>query len=274
MRLVFRVCINPVICSVVGISVLPFLMTIAGVSVLGLGTIAVIEGSMTIGALIATMALVWRVLSPLQSSFISFTKFQQTLTAIKQINQLMHLKVERHSGQSGLMLTGLKGRIVVDRISFRYGPNQDPALLGVMFDVQPGEMVAIIGNTGSGKSTLLKTIAGMYHPQAGKLSIDELDMRQLNAMDLRRAIAYVPQETHMFHGSIAQNMRLNNGLATDEELEIAAKDAGVYEDILRIPDGFDSRIGDKTSDRLPPGFMRALSMARAFVSSANILFIN
>jgi len=81
------------------------LMTISGVAVLGLGTLKVMDGSMSIGALIATMALVWRVLSPLQSAFLSYSKFQQTLKAIKQINQLMSLKVERHSGQSGLMLS-------------------------------------------------------------------------------------------------------------------------------------------------------------------------
>jgi len=250
------------------------LMTISGVAVLGLGTLKVMDGSMSIGALIATMALVWRVLSPLQSAFLSYSKFQQTLKAIKQINQLMSLKVERHSGQSGLMLSDLKGRIGIDRVSFRYGPDNDPALLGVSFDVQPGEMIAIIGNTGSGKSTLLKLIAGMYRPQGGALSIDDLDLRQLNAMDLRRAIAYVPQQTKLFHGTIAQNMRLNNGLATDEELETAAEEAGVLKDILSLPKGFATRIGDSTTDHLPPGFMRGLSMARAFVCSARILLLD
>jgi ATP-binding cassette, subfamily C, bacterial LapB len=255
-------------------SVAQGLMTIAGVAVVGLGTLAVIEGTMTIGALIATMALVWRVLSPLQSAFLSFSKVQHTLKAIQQINQMMTLKVERHGGQSGLMLDNLQGRISVERVSFRYGPDHDPAALGVSFDVQPGEMVAITGSTGSGKSTMLKLIAGMYKPQAGSISIDGLDMRQLNAMDLRRAIAYVPQETDMFHGTIAQNMRLNNGLATDAELRKAADEAGVLDDILKLPDGFNTRIGDSTTGQFPPGFTRALSMARAFVSPAQVLLLD
>jgi len=255
-------------------SVAQGLMTISGVAVVGLGTLAVIEGSMSLGALIATMALVWRVLSPLQSAFLSFHKFQQTVKAIAQINQLMKLKVERHNTQSGLMLSKLQGRIKLDRVSFRYGQDQDPAVLGVSLEVKPGEMIAIGGNTGSGKSTLLKLIAGMYRPQAGSLSIDDLDIRQLNAMDLRRAIAYVPQQTKVFHGSIAQNMRLNNGLASDEDLRRAAEEAGVLDDILALPGGFDFRLGDNTSDRLPPGFLRALSMARAFVSPATILLLD
>lgn len=250
------------------------LMAMAGAATVGVGTLMVLNGDMTIGALIATMALVWRVLSPLQGAFLSFFKFQQLKKAIKQIDQLMHLDVEQHSGQSSLMLSKLKGHIAVDRISFRYGPNEDPALLGVSFEVEPGEMVAICGSTGAGKSTMIKLIAGMYRPQAGALSIDNMDIRQLNAMDLRRSISYIPQEVRMFHGTIAQNLRLNNVLATDEELRVAAEQAGILDNILELPEGFDTRIGDNTSEHQPPGFLRGLSMARAFVNSAQILLLD
>ncbi|MES9957326.1 MAG: peptidase domain-containing ABC transporter [Sedimenticola sp.] len=247
---------------------------IASVAVLAIGTYSVITGDMTIGALIATMALIWKVLAPLQSAFLSFSRFEQVSKAIQQINQLMRLDPERHSGRSALMLTELKGRIEVDRVSFRYGPNSDPALLGITFSIEPGEMVAILGQTGSGKSTLVKLIAGMYKPQAGSLSLDEFDIRQLNAMDLRRAIAYVPQKAKMFHGTIAQNLRLNNVLATDEELREACEQADVLDDILAMPDGFETRIGDNATDRLPPGLMRGLSMARAFLRPAQIVLMD
>lgn len=255
-------------------SVSQSLMTLAGAATVGFGTLMVMKGDMTIGALIATMALIWRVLSPLQGAFLSFFKFQQLSKSIAQINQLMRLKTESHSGQAGLLLAKLIGHIKVERVSFRYSPEDDPALLGVSFDVQPGEMVAICGNTGAGKSTLIKLIAGMYRPQAGSFSIDDMDIRQLNAMDLRRSISYVPQITHMFHGTIAQNMRLNNVLATDDELRDAANEAGVLDDINALPEGFNTRIGDNTGDHFPPGFMRALSMARAFVNPAQILLLD
>jgi len=250
------------------------LMAMAGAATVGVGTLMVLNGGLTIGALIATMALVWRVLSPLQGAFLSFFKFQQLNKAIKQIDQLMRLDVEKRSGQSSLMLSQLQGRISVDRISFRYGPNEDPALLGVSFEVEPGEMVAICGSTGAGKSTMVKLIAGMYRPQAGALSIDDMDIRQLNAMDLRRSISYIPQEVRMFHGTIAQNLRLNNVLATDQELRIAADQAGILDNILQLPDGFETRICDNTAEHLPPGFLRGLSMARAFVNPAQILLLD
>jgi ATP-binding cassette subfamily C protein/ATP-binding cassette subfamily C protein LapB len=229
---------------------------------------------MTVGALIATMALLWRVLSPVQSAFLSIPKLQQTRKGIRQINQLMRLKAERRCTYSGLLSAGEQGRISLNRVSFRYGADRDPVLLGVALDVEPGEMVAIIGHTGSGKTTLLKLIAGMYSPQAGSLSIDDVDVRQINPVDLRRAIAYVPQQTKFFRGSIAQNMRLKNGLATDEELRTAARDAGILDDILRLPMGFDTMIGDTRTDRFPPGFLRTLSMARAFLSPAPILLLD
>ncbi len=250
------------------------LMTLAGVAVIGMGSLGVMNGSVTMGALIAIMTLVWRILSPIQSSFLTYSTLQQTWRSIKQIDQLMRLKVEKHSNHASLMLDNLQGSIVLDRISFRYGAEENPALLGVSLSLKPGQSLAICGDTGSGKSTILKVISGMYKPQGGNLSIDNLDIRQLNALDLRRAIAYVPQDTHMFHGSIAQNLRLNNVLATDDDLRVAAKEAGILETIENLPEGFNSRIGDSKTEQFPPGFKRALSMARAFISPAKIVLFD
>lgn len=250
------------------------LMTLSGIAVLAWGAFMVMEGTMSIGALIATMTLSWRVLTPLQGMFLSYSKFQQMLKSVQQINSLMKLTVEKDESHIELAKEGGRPDLKVDRVSFRYDANRDPALLGVSFDVQPGEMVAIVGFTGSGKSTILKLIAGMYKPQAGALLIDGVDIRQLNALDLRRSMAYVPQEIKMFHGTIAQNLRLNNAMASDELLEIAAEKAGVLDDIRALPDGFDTRIGDKTLNKFPPGFTRALSIARAFCCNPQVVLLD
>ena len=250
------------------------LMTLCGIAVLAFGALQVMEGAMSVGALIATMTLAWRVLTPLQGIFLSYSKMQQMLKSITQINNLMKLRVEKDESHVDLYENPAKRELQLDRVSFRYDANSDPALLGVSFSVAPGEMVAVVGLTGSGKSTLLKLIAGMYRPQAGALLLDGVDLRQLNAMELRRAMAYVPQEIRMFHGTIAQNIRLNNCLATDAKLEEAAAKAGILDDILSLPKGFDTRIGDKAIKRFPPGFMRSLSIARAFSCDAKVLLLD
>lgn len=250
------------------------LMTLSGIAVLAWGALLVMEGNLSIGALIATMTLSWRVLTPLQGMFLSYSKFQQMLKSVKQINNLMRLKVEKDESHIELAKDGGKPDLKIDRVSFRYDANRDPALLGVSFDVKPGEMVAVVGFTGSGKSTMLKLIAGMYKPQAGALLLDGVDLRQLNALDLRRSMAYVPQEIQMFHGTIAQNLRLNNCMASDELLESAADKAGILDDIARLPDGFNTRIGDKTLSKFPPGFTRALSIARAFCCNPQVVLLD
>ncbi len=250
------------------------LMTLAAVAVVGLGAEAVIAGEMSVGALIATMALVWRVLSPLQAAFLSANRIDQMLKAARQINQLMKLPIEKHHGKSSLLLRETQGHIRYERVSFRYAQDQNPALLGVSLEALPGEFVAITGGTGSGKSTLLKLIAGMYRPQAGSLSVDTLDLRQLNAIEWRQAIAYVPQETRLFHGSIAQNMRLNDPLASDARIERALDEAGILDDVRAMADGMHSRLDDISTRNLPPGVLRGLSMARAFLTPGHILLLD
>ncbi len=250
------------------------LMTLAGVGVLALGAVKVMNGTMSVGALIATMTLAWRVLTPLQGLFLSFSRLQQMKQSVQQINSLMKLKPEKDESNTELPQEKIQGNLKVSRVSFRYEADRDPALLGVSFEAKPGEMIAVVGYTGSGKSTLLKLIAGLYRPQAGALLLDGVDLRQLNAMELRRSIAYVPQELKMFHGTIAQNMRLNNCMASDEELYAAAEKAGILRDILALPAGFNTRLGDKSMNRYPPGFTRSLSIARAFTSRAEVVLLD
>ncbi len=255
-------------------SVAQALMALSGTAVLAFSTLKAIDHEMSIGALIAVMALVWRVLSPMQSLFLSYTKLDQIIQTIQQINQLMKLPVERDTAKSALLMPEMKGRICFDRVSLRYSAEQDPALLGVSFTVEPGQLLAITGTTGSGKSTILKLIAGMYQPQGGALLLDNTDIRQMNPMDLRRSIAYVPQQPRLFYGSIAQNIRLTNMLASDEELHAAAERAGVIDAILAMPEGFGTRIGDGSFNQLPPGFVQGLCMARAHIRDAPIVLLD
>ena len=255
-------------------SIAQSLMTIAGVSVLALGTIKVMTGDMTIGALIAVMALIWRVLAPLQGVCLAMLQIDQISQSIKQLNQLMRVPSEKNSYKAGLIMPKISGKVTFDRVTFRYGQNDDPALIGATFDINPGEFVAIVGGNGSGKSTVLKLVAGMYRAQAGMLSIDETDVRQMNATDLRRVIAYMPQKPSLFYGTIGQNIRLNQPLATDKELIKAADQAGILSALNKLPKGFETLVGDHTTSRLPSGLVNGICLARSYIRQAPIFLMD
>ncbi|WP_417317275.1 peptidase domain-containing ABC transporter [Emcibacter sp.] len=246
----------------------------SGVATVGFGVLKVMEGDMTIGALIACMALVWRVLSPLQSLFLTLSRLEQTLNSIKQINQLMRIPSEDDLLPNSLTQRTFAGNIVMDRTSFRYKPDAEPALLGAGFRLNAGEMMAIMGPNAAGKSTILKLIIAMHKPQAGQIILDGMDIRQINPAILRQSIAYVPQQSHFFHGTIAQNLRLAQPMASQTDLEEACAMANVLEDINNLPQGFETRIGDQSIQSLPSSFKQRLSLARAFMKKASVLLLD
>ncbi len=258
------------------------MMTAAGMATVAFGVFRVLDGNMTIGALVACMMLVWRVLGPLQMTFVSLARLTQVKSSITQINGLMGMRVEREPDKTVLPLPRLSGAVSFDRVSMRYSADTDPALVGVTFDVEPGEVVCIIGGNGSGKSTLLKIIAGLYFQQAGSVRIDDQDLRQLDLIEVRHAISYVPQIIQFFYGTIAQNMRLTRPTASDEDLQWAAQEAGVLKEILDMEQGsgkwkrsgFGIRIGDASAASMPTSFMQRLNLARGYLKQSPIMLFD
>ncbi|ODN42380.1 peptidase domain-containing ABC transporter [Piscirickettsia litoralis] len=249
------------------------IMIAAGLAILFFGVFMVFSGTLTVGALIAVMILTWKILSPIKTLFTTLPRLEQLVVSIRQINLLMQLELESQPGTiSANEKHHFKGNISFNRVSIRYSPTLDPALIGASFNVEAGHIVGVIGRNGSGKSTLLKLIPGLYQPQAGSILIDNCDIRQINPISLRHAIAYVPQEPQLFYGSIAQNLRLSCSGASDEELYQAAKEAGVLDDILSLPKQFDSPIRDGA--HLASSFQQRLSLARAYLKKAPILLMD
>jgi ABC-type multidrug transport system fused ATPase/permease subunit len=156
----------------------------------------------------------------------------------------------------------------------RYGKEVDAALVNVSLNVPPKKMVAIAGPNGSGKSSILRVILGLHRPQAGVVAVDGADIRQLPPHLLRRSITCVPQRTDVFYGTIAQNLRLGDALATDDALRAAADAVGLLPAILNLPEQFNARIGDVATQNLPPGFVRQLVIARALVRPAPVLLLD
>jgi len=247
---------------------------LAATAMLGFGTLAVLEGGMSVGGLIACMTLMWRVQSPLQGLFVAGFRYDAIAAAVRDVNQLMAMPIERRGRKSMLLASGIEGRIGFDRVSFRYGNDSDPALVGVTLQVPARAFVAVVGSNGSGKSTLLKLVNAMYPIASGTVSIDGIDTRQFDVADLRRLVSYVPQQPSLFRGTIAQNLRLRHPLATDDDLRLACFRGGILKTIESLPDGFNTPLGDHCTARLPVSLIRGICIARALVANSPILLLD
>lgn len=245
----------------------------SGIAMIGFGASSVISGAMTVGALVASMALVWRALAPLQSSFMTLNRLSQIRSSLQQMNHLMRLPTERLPGNVPVQRQ-LKGRISFSGVSHRFNPNAEPALNGVSFEVEPGEVVAITGPNGSGKSTIINLVAGVYRPQFGSVLIDGINVRQMDTIDLRQQIGLAPQISELIYGTIEQNLRLVVPTATDDELAEATKMAGIYDDIQALPDKFDTRLTESFQSSLTEAFKQKLSLARAYLRAAPIMIFD
>lgn len=250
------------------------LVMAAGVATLWIGTIRVMGGEMTVGALIAVMALTWRVLAPLNAGFLALNRLGQTAQTFRQINALMRLKLERAPGKVPTFFRKFAGAISMSRLGFRYGARAEPALMGVDLNISPGELVAVTGRSGAGKSTLLKIISGLYQQQAGSTQIDGVDVRQIDPGELRHAIAVVPQKASLFHGTIDQNLRLAHPTASEDDIARACREARLDDYLASLPAGRHTRLTTELQRSMSAGVRQRLMLARAFVKDAAIVLMD
>ncbi|MGI9452737.1 MAG: peptidase domain-containing ABC transporter [Geminicoccaceae bacterium] len=249
-------------------------VTAAGTTTLMVGAISAMNGDLSIGGLIACMALVWRVLSPWQQGIGLLPRIAQLKTEVAMLDMTMRLPAEAENRPQRLVPSRSRGALDIDGVTLTYQGASRPALYGADLSIKAGEMVAFIGDSGAGKSSLLKVVAGIYTPQVGSMRIDGFDLRQLHPRELREQLAYAPQQPHFFSGTIAQNLRLARPSASDQEVWTSTVQAGVLEDILKLERGFETRIGDAKLKQQSPGFLQRLSLARAYLKDTDILILD
>ncbi len=245
-----------------------------GLMALALSAYLTIRGDISGGTMVATMMILWRVTGPMQNIFLAAASVVHIRSSLRQVENLMRIRGESETGALQTIGSAAGGTLSFARVSFRYANDADPVLLGVSFSVAPGQVVVIAGGNGSGKSTLLKLIERIYIPQAGTIRINNVDIRQLTAADLRAEISYMPQQCELFYGTVAQNLRLAYPTASDAEMNWAVEMAGLAEDIAALPQGFNTRISNSRSSQQPHGFRQRLSLARAMLKPANIVLLD
>jgi ATP-binding cassette subfamily B protein len=167
----------------------------------------------------------------------------------------------------------LAGDIELDRVTFSYAPDLPPVLHDVSLRIATGERLALVGPTGAGKSTLAKLIARFYDPVEGAVRLDGTDLRDATLSSLRERIVVVPQEGHLFGGTIADNVRLGRPTATDEDVADALRALGAYERFAVLPEGLDTEVSERGS-RLSAGERQMVSLARAFLADPRVLLLD
>lgn len=251
------------------------LVTIAGVSTLSIGAVMAASGNLSMGALIACMALAWKVLNPIRGIFLSGLVFGQTLQSFRQIDRLMGIKTEREPEKTPTVSNRFSGKIELDRVAFRFNAKRQPALRQISCKIEPGEFIAIVGPSGAGKSTLIKTILGLYQPQAGLVRVSDINLRQVNLGAWRESLGTALEIADFYHGSIVQNMRLTCPEATDEEIEQVAKRFGLngyFGEVL--PDGLNTAMSHQNLMRWPDALKSRIALARAFLKKDAIRLLD
>jgi ABC-type bacteriocin/lantibiotic exporter with double-glycine peptidase domain len=250
------------------------LVSLAGIATLGLGALHVSNGSMTAGALIGTMALIWRVLSPVQSTYLSLPRIEQAMQTFKQIDRLVKIRSERDAHAQRSFFRHFSGKISTQRLAFRYAQRPEAVLRNIQLDVKPGEMVAITGASGVGKTTLLRIMAGLYPPAFGSVLVDDMDLRQIDPAEWRSQIAFLPETAHFFYGSLAQNIRLSRPDASDADVMRALREMGLDNEERLMSGGIDKRLTAADFESFPDALKQRMALARCFIKDAPIFLLD
>ena len=250
------------------------LVSVAGIATLGLGALHVSNGSMTSGALIGTMALIWRVLSPVQSTYLSLPRIEQAMQTFKQIDRLVKIRSERDAHAQRSFFRHFKGKISAQRLAFRYAQRPEAVLRNIQLEIRAGEMIAITGASGVGKTTLLRMMAGLYPPTFGSVLVDDMDLRQIDPAEWRSQIAFLPETANFFYGSLAQNLRLSRPDASDVDVMRALKAMGLDREERLMAGGIDKRLTTADFDSFPDALKQRIALARCFIRDAPIYFLD
>ncbi|WP_392390801.1 ABC transporter ATP-binding protein [Micromonospora aurantiaca (nom. illeg.)] len=232
-------------------------------------------GTLTIGTLVAFTALQGNLFRPLMGLLNVGVTLTASLALFARIFEYLDLPVEVAEPARPVPLdpATARGHLRVEDVTFSYPGSDTAALAGVSLDVPAGTSLALVGETGSGKSTLAALISRLHDPDAGRITIDGIDLRDLRAADLAAVVGVVSQETYLLHGTVRDNLRYARPDATDAEIEAAARAARIHDLVTALPDGYDTMVGSR-GHRFSGGEQQRLAIARTLLRDPRILVLD
>jgi ATP-binding cassette subfamily C protein LapB len=238
-----------------------------------IGVFLILDGKLSVGALVAASMLAGRVLAPISGIASVITKATQTTLAMKAIDRIMSLERERPPERTYVARKIDEGSIAFENVTFRYPNSNENALEKISFKIRAGERVGIIGRIGSGKTTVGRLTVGFYDPMEGRILVDGVDVRQYDPADLRAGIGFVLQDTDLFYGRLRDNITLGKPAATDEDVLAAARLSGVESFIAGHPMGYDMPIAEGGRS-LSGGQKQAIGLTRILIRRPKVLFLD
>ncbi|OED00682.1 type I secretion system permease/ATPase [Rhizobium sp. YK2] len=242
-------------------------------AVLFFGAKAVIEGSMTVGQLVAFNMLAGRVAQPVLRIAQVWQDFHQTRLSIERLGDILNTHPEPMFTPGRAALPTLRGSISFEHVTFRYRPGGPEILHDINLTIPAGQMVGIVGPSGSGKSTLTKLVQRLYLPESGRVLVDGVDLSSIDVTWLRRQVGVVLQENVLFNRSIRDNIALADPGMPIERVIAAARLAGAHDFILELPDDYDSAVGERGAS-LSGGQRQRIAIARALVMDPRVLIFD
>lgn len=255
----------------VNIAALAQNLTTVGIVIFGVHRIG--EGLLTVGALVACTIITGRAMAPLAQVAGILTRYHQARAAFHALTAVMDMPTERPVSTRFLHRPNFEGQITFKNVSFAYPGERIQALDNVSFQISAGERVGVIGRVGSGKTTIEKLVLGFFEPDSGTVLIDDVDLRQIDPVDLRRNIGALLQDVVLFDGTLRDNITLGTAHADDDLVLQAARLAGVEGFAKRHPLGFDAYVGERGSN-LSGGQRQSVALARALLRDPPILLLD